>query len=157
MCFAGFGGKAKQAEELRVRWAFRLRGLLTAAASGCPFCGFIAVRFFDPAAIGFAGATHDSLVNPVACCANATSGDLSKTLVERLGQLTKVCNAETDDSLVFNLIPSHSQGKPFPDFDKIRAEIMESGMAKEQLKKLVGSRRHINLEVFAAKGKRQPD
>jgi hypothetical protein len=158
-CFEHYQQSAKGDVDLRITWSFHLGDLIAAAATGCRFCAFMTVRFFDAGGCQaiFSSATNSHLKNPVTCCAYDPLTTNPDSLAQHYVKLIQIgTSTDEDDSFTFHLIPRHSKGKNFPDFDKIRIELMKATMGKDTLGRLMGCRRHIVLEVFSLRGKHLP-
>ena len=101
----------------------------------------------------FSSPTNAHLKGVVGCCAfdpmKTNPDDFARHLVKLIQIGT---STDEEDSFTFHLIPRHSKGKPFPDFDKIRIELIKASMGEETLGRLIGCRRNITLEVYSQRG-----
>ena len=137
--------------ETVIAWNVRLDDLTATADGGCHFCGFMACRFFDDRSLTF---TYSNKMESkyLSCCSEAASTEMTKYVSNATGSIRKFLtnHPDTDFTLIMQLIRPNASLSD--DGQKLKFTAYSSSLASEDVKSLLGYRRHINLEFYALPG-----
>ena len=142
----------RQGKEPVVEWEIRLEDLVIAVEKGCQFCSFMACRFFDDPCFTFMYGKATSSTR-VACCSKASRVDTTDFVLEALKNIRKFLTNHPDTSFTLVMQLIRPEDSLCDDGQRVKLIAYQSSLSDEDVKSLLGYRRHINLEFYALPSK----